>query len=63
MRVQIPAYVCFRLKGRKWWGTYLTPASSMFVTYNSCVPSAHLERRDQSSTIQRSPYASSDDFE
>ena len=41
----------------------IRPATSMSITYNFCVPSAHLERRDQSSTILRSPYASSDDFE
>ena len=32
MRVQlsqVPAYVCFRLKGQKWWGTYLPPAPSI----------------------------------
>jgi hypothetical protein len=35
----------------------------MFLTYNTCIPPAYLERRDQPSTILRSPYASSDDFE
>ena len=34
-----------------------------FLTDNFCVPSAHLECRDKSSTVLRSPYASSDDLE
>lgn len=37
-------------------------APSMFA-YNSCIPSAYLERRNQSSAILRSPYAGLNDFE
>ena len=62
MCVQIPADVCVRYQGGKWWGRCHLSAPSMFA-YNSCIPSAYLERRNQSSAILRSPYAGLNDFE